>query len=198
MSIPLRAFGKTGVQISALGLGGHHLGGAKDEITAIEIVHRALDGGITFYDNAWEYYRGKTESWLGLGLKGRRDKAFVMTKVCPHGRDGSLAMRMLEQSLRRLQTDHLDLWQVHGVVFQNDPDLFIRPGGAAEALLKATHQGKVRFVGLNGHKPPAILLEMLKRGYAFDVVQMPLNPLDPGFRSFENDVLPVVNRRGIA
>jgi uncharacterized protein len=129
-------------QISALGLGSHHLGGAKDEKTAIEIVHRALDGGITFFGNAWEYYRGKTESWLGLGLKGRRDKAFVMTKVCTHGRDGSLAMRMLEQSLRRLQTDHLDLWQVHGVVFQNDPELFIRPDGAAEALLKAKEQGK--------------------------------------------------------
>ena len=145
MSIPLRDFGKTGVQISALGLGGHHLGGAKDEKTAIEIVHRAIDGGITFYDNAWEYYRGKTESWLGLGIKGRRDKAFIMTKVCTHGRDASLALQMLEQSLRRLQTDHLDLWQVHGVVFQNDPELFIRPGGAAEALLKANQQGKVQI-----------------------------------------------------
>ena len=97
MSIPFREFGKTGVKISALGLGGHHLGGAKDEKTAIEIVHRALDGGITFYDNAWEYYRGKTESWLGLGIKGRRDKAFIMTKVCTHGRDASLALQMLEQ-----------------------------------------------------------------------------------------------------
>ena len=110
MSIPFRNFGKTGVQISALGLGGHHLGVAKDEKTAIDIVHRALDGGITFYDNAWEYCRGKTESWLGLGLKGRRDKVFLMTKVCTHGRDASLALQMLEQSLRRLQTDHLDLW----------------------------------------------------------------------------------------
>ena len=142
MSIPLREFGKTGVKISALGLGGHHLGGAKDERAAIEIVHRALDGGITFYDNAWEYYRGKTESWLGLGLKGRRDKAFLMTKVCTHGRDGWLALQMLEQSLRRLQTDHLDLWQVHGVVFQNDPELFIRPGGAAEALTKQSNRAK--------------------------------------------------------
>jgi len=113
MSIPLRNFGKTGIQISALGLGGHHLGGAKDEKTAIHIVHRALDGGVTFYGNAWEYYRGKTESWLGLGLKGRRDKVFLMTKVCTHGRDASLATQMLEQSLRRLQTDHLDLWQIH-------------------------------------------------------------------------------------
>src|SRR5271157_3357799 len=156
MPVPLRNFGKTGVQISALGLGGHHLGAAKDERTAIDIVHRALDGGITFYDNAWEYYRGKTESWLGLGLKGRRDQAFVMTKVCTHGRDATLAMQMLEQSLRRLQTDHLDLWQIHGAVFQNDPELFIRPGGAAEALEKAKKQGKVRFVGFTGHKDPDV------------------------------------------
>jgi aryl-alcohol dehydrogenase-like predicted oxidoreductase len=99
---------KTGVQISALGLGGHHLGSAKDEKIAIDIVHRALDGGSTFYDNAWEYYRGKTESWLGLGLKGRLDKAFVMTRVCTQGRYGSLAMQMLEQSLRRLQAGSAD------------------------------------------------------------------------------------------
>jgi uncharacterized protein len=199
MSIPLRNFGKTGVQISALGLGGHHLGGAKDERTAIDIVHRALDGGITFYDNSWEYYRGKTESWLGLGLKGRRDKVFLMTKVCTHGRDASLATQMLEQSLRRLQTDHLDLWQIHGVVFQNDPELFIRPGGAAEALLKAKKQGKVRFVGFTGHKDPDVHLAMLNTGFPFDSVQMPLNPFDATyFMSFEQKVLPVLNQRGIA
>ena len=199
MPIPLREFGKTGVTISALGLGGHHLGGAKDEKTAIEIVHRALDGGITFYDNAWEYYRGKTESWLGLGLKGRRDEAFIMTKVCTHGRDASLAMQMLEQSLRRLQTDHLDLWQVHGVVFQNDPDLFIRPGGAAEALLKAKQQDKVRFVGFTGHKDPDVHLAMLNTGLPFDSVQMPLNAFDATYcMSFEQKVLPVLNHRGIA
>jgi len=186
MSIPLRNFGKTGVQISALGLGGHHLGGAKDEKTAIDIVHRALDGGITFYDNSWEYYRGKTESWLGLGLKGRRDKVFLITKVCTHGRDASLATQMLEQSQRRLQTDHLDLWQIHGVVFQNDPELFIRPDGAAEALLKAKKQGKVRFVGFTGHKDPDVHLAMLNTGFPFDSVQMPLNPFDATyFMSFE-------------
>src|SRR3984957_3729384 len=173
MSIPLRDFGKT----------------------AVEIVHRALDGGITFYDNAWEYYRGKTESWLGLGIKGRRDQAFIMTKVCTHGRDGSLAMQMLEQSLRRLQTDHLDLWQVHGVVFQNDPELFIRPGGAAEALLKAKQQGKVRFVGFTGHKDPDVHLAMLNTGFPFDSVQMPLNAFDATYcMSFEQKVLPVLNQ----
>jgi uncharacterized protein len=198
MPIPLRNFGKTGVQISALGLGGHHLGVAKDEKTAIDIVHRALDGGITFYDNAWEYCRGKTESWLGLGLKGRRDKVFLMTKVCTHGRDASLALQMLEQSLRRLQTDHLDVWQIHEVIYHNDPELIYLHDGVLEALTKAKQQGKVRFVGFDGHKHPAIHLEMPDRGYAFDTIQMPLNPLDPNFRSFERDVLPAANERGIA
>ncbi|MCU1313710.1 MAG: Ferredoxin, partial [Acidobacteriaceae bacterium] len=135
--IPRRRFGKSDVQVSALGLGGHHLGNASDQETAVKIVHQALDAGVSFFDNCWEYNRGKSEDWLGKGLKGRRDSAFLMTKVCTHGRDGSLAMQMLEQSLRRLQTDHLDLWQVHGVSFQNDPALFIRSGGAAEALRKA-------------------------------------------------------------
>ncbi len=102
-SIPLKRFGKTDVKISALGLGGHHLGASKDEKTAVEIIHRALDGGINFYDCCWEYDLGKSEDWLGKGLKGIRDDAFLMTKVCTHGRDGSLAMHMLEQSLRRLQ-----------------------------------------------------------------------------------------------
>ena len=197
-TIPLRPFGKTDVRISALGLGGHHLGAAASEAAAVEIVHKALDGGITFYDNCWEYNRGKSEDWLGKGLKGQRDKAFIMTKVCTHGRDASLATQMLEQSLRRLQTDHLDLWQVHGVSFQNDPDLFMRPGGAAEALLRAKKDGKVRFLGFTGHKDPEIHLAMLNTGFPFDAVQMPLNPFDANFQSFEQKVLPVLNQRGIA
>ena len=179
-------------------LGGHHLGAAKDEATAVELVHRAIDGGVTFYDCCWEYNRGKSEDWLGKGLLGRRERAFLMTKVCTHGRDASLAMQMLEQSLRRLQTDHLDLWQIHGVTFQNDPELFIRPNGAAEALRKAKQQGKVRFVGFTGHKDPEIHLAMLKTGFPFDAVQMPLNPFDANFFSFEEKVLPVLNNRGIA
>jgi predicted aldo/keto reductase-like oxidoreductase len=121
-----------------------------------------------------------------------------MTKVCTHGRDKALAMRMLEESLRRMQTDHLDLWQVHGVVFENDPDLFIRPNGAAEALTNAKKQGKVRFVGFTGHKDPAVHLKMLATGFPFDSVQMPLNPFDAQFHSFEQHVLPELNRRGIA
>jgi aryl-alcohol dehydrogenase-like predicted oxidoreductase len=196
--IPLRAFGKTDQKISALGLGGHHLGDAKDVETAIQIVHEALDGGITFFDNCWEYNRGKSESWMGAGLKGRRDEAFLMTKVCTHGRDGSLATQMLEESLRRLGTDHLDLWQIHGVGFDNDPELFIRPGGAAEALAKAKQEGKVRFVGFTGHKSPDVHLKMLDTGFPFDSVQMPLNPFDANFQSFEKKVLPELVRRGIA
>jgi uncharacterized protein len=143
--IPKRPFNKTGVKVSALGLGGHHLGQANNEAEALDIVREAVDGGITFYDNCWEYHRGMTELILGKGLKGRRDDVFLMTKVCTHGREKALAMEMLEQSLRRLQTDHLDLWQIHGVTFYNDPDLFIRPNGAAEALVLAKKQGKVRF-----------------------------------------------------
>ena len=198
MPIPLRSFGSHNERISALGLGGHHLGDAVDEATAIEIVHEAIAGGVTFFDNCWEYNRGKSENWMGKGLKGQRDKVFLMTKVCTHGRDGSLAMQMLEESLRRLQTDHLDLWQIHGVSFDNDPQLFIRPGGAAEALTKAKEQGKVRYVGFTGHKAPELHLKMLETGFHFDAVQMPLNPFDASFHSFEKWVLPELNKRGIA
>jgi aryl-alcohol dehydrogenase-like predicted oxidoreductase len=135
---------------------------------------------------------------MGRGLKGRRDKVFLMTKVCTHGRDADLAMQMLEQSLNRLQTDHLDLWQIHGVCFDNDPELFIRPNGAAEALRKAKEQGKVRFVGFTGHKDPHIHLKMLNLGFPFDSVQMPLNAFDSQFHSFETQVVPELNKRGIA
>jgi aryl-alcohol dehydrogenase-like predicted oxidoreductase len=197
-TIPLRQFGWSDAKISALGFGGHHLGDAPDEKTAVQMIQEAVDGGITFYDNCWEYRRGKTEIWMGAGLKGRRDKVFLMTKTCPHGRDASLALEMLEESLRRLQTDHLDLWQVHGMAFDNDPELFIRPNGAAEALTKAKKDGKVRFVGFTGHQNPHVHLGMLKTGFAFDAVQMPLNPFDANFRSFEQQVLPELNRRGIA
>jgi aryl-alcohol dehydrogenase-like predicted oxidoreductase len=196
--IPLRQFGKSDVKVSALGFGGHHLGDAPDEQTAVQIVHEAVDGGITFFDNCWEYHLGKSEDWMGKGLKGRRDKVFLMTKVCTHGRDADMAMSMLHQSLKRLQTDHLDLWQIHGVSFENDPELFIRPNGAAEALRKAKEQGKVRFAGFTGHKDPHIHLAMLNTGFPFDSVQMPLNAFDAQFHSFEQQVLPELNKRGIA
>lgn len=196
--IPLRKFGRHDVQISALGFGGHHLGQAEDVSTAVKLVRDAVEGGVTFFDNCWEYHRGKSEDWLGKGLKGIRNRVFLMTKVCTHGRDKDLAMQMLEQSLRRLQTDHLDLWQIHGVSFENDPALFIRPNGAAEALTLAKKQGKVRFVGFTGHKDPSIHLKMLATGFPFDSVQMPLNVFDAQFHSFEQQVLPELNRRGIA
>jgi aryl-alcohol dehydrogenase-like predicted oxidoreductase len=181
-----------------LGFGGHHLGEADDQAMAIKLVRTAIDGGVTFFDNCWEYHRGKSEAWMGNALKGVRSKVFLMTKVCTHGRDKDLAMRMLEESLRRLQTDHLDLWQIHGVSFDNDAELFIRPNGAAEALTEAKRQGKVRYVGFSGHKDPSIHLSMLATGFAFDSVQMPLNAFDSQFRSFEQRVLPELNRRGIA
>ena len=197
-TIPLRKLGRADAQVSALGFGGHHLGEAADEKTAVEMVHQAVDGGITFFDNCWEYRRGKTEIWMGAGLKGHRDKVFLMTKTCPHGRDAGLALSMLEESLRRLQTDHLDLWQVHGMAFDNDPELFIRPNGAAEALEKAKKDGKVRFVGFTGHHSAKVHLGMLQTGFPFDAVQMPLNAFDANFKSFERQVLPELNKRGIA
>jgi aryl-alcohol dehydrogenase-like predicted oxidoreductase len=199
MPMPMRSFGRhRDIMVSALGFGGHHLGDAPDAETAMRLVQRAVDGGITFFDNCWEYRRGKTETWMGKGLAGRRDRVFLMTKVCTHGREASLALEMLGESLRRLQTDYLDLWQVHGVCFENDPDLFIRPNGAAEALEKAKRDGLVRFVGFTGHKDPSIHLAMLATGFPFDAVQMPLNPFDASFRSFEQHVLPELNARGIA
>jgi uncharacterized protein len=196
--VPKRPLGKTGVQVSALGVGGYHLGSAKDQQEANEIVSRALDAGITFFDNAWDYHSGASEERLGNALRGRRDRAFVMTKVCTHGRDKDVAMQMLEQSLRRLQTDRLDLWQIHEVIYYNDPDLIFRPNGAAEALLAAKQQGKVRFVGFTGHKDPAIHLRMLAQNFPFDTVQMPLNACDATYRSFETQVLPEATKRGIA
>jgi aryl-alcohol dehydrogenase-like predicted oxidoreductase len=196
--IPLRKLGRTDVQISALGCGGHHLGDLENVDDAIRLVREAVDGGITFFDNCWEYWNGKSENILGRGLKGRRDKVFLMTKVCTHGRSAKLAMEMLEDSLRRLGTDHLDLWQVHGVVYDNDPELAYAKGGVLEALDEAKRQGKTRFVGFTGHKDPAIHFKMIQMGYPFDTVQMPLNPFDANFFSFETQVVPEANRRGIA
>jgi len=197
-AIPLRPLGKTGVQVSVLGVGGHHLGQASSEAEAERIVHAALDAGLNFFDNCWEYHNGKSEAWLGCALSGKRDKAFVMTKVCTHGRDAELGLEMLEQSLRRLRTDHLDLWQIHGMAFDNDPERAFKKGGVIEALDKAKQQGKVRFVGFTGHRDPLIHLKMLSYNYAFDTVQMPLNCFDSSFRSFEQQVLPELRKRGIA
>src|SRR5437879_226496 len=193
-----RTLGRTGERVSALGVGGHHLGDFPTVDEAIRLVHEALDAVVTFFDNCWEYYNGKTENILGRAISGRRDKIFLMTKVCTHGRSGQLALQMLEESLRRLGTDHLDLWQIHGIVYDNDPELAYAKGGVLEAFDQAKKQGKVRFVGFTGHKEPAFHLQMLELGYPFDTVQMPLNPFDSNFHSFEKQVLAEVNRRGMA
>ncbi|MCC5610357.1 aldo/keto reductase [Nostoc sp. CHAB 5834] len=196
--IPLRPLGKTGVKVSAIALGGATLGQAKSKEEAIRITHEAIDNGITFMDNAWEYNQHRSEEWMGEALQGRRDKAFLMTKVCTHGRDRKVAMQQLEESLRRLKTDHLDLWQIHEVVYDNEPERIFRANGAIEALDQAKKEGKVRFVGFTGHKDPAIHLKMLSYNYPFDAVQLPLNCFDASFRSFERQVLPELNKRGIA
>ena len=196
--VPRRPFGRTTEQVSALALGGYHLGSIGNQREAIKIVHAAIDGGITFMDNAWEYHEGESETIMGKALADRRDDVFLMTKVCTHGRDRTVAMRQLKQSLRRLKTDHVDLWQVHECVYPNDPDRHFAPGGVIEALIEAKEQGLVRYVGFTGHKSPDIHLSMLARGFPFDSVQMPLNCFDGTFRSFEQFVLPEANRQGLA
>jgi len=196
--IPLRALGHTGEQVTAIGLGGYHIGKMKDDHEAIRLVQQAVDSGITFMDNAWEYHDGRSEELMGKALAGRRDQVFLMTKVCTHGRDRREAMRQLEDSLRRLQTDHLDLWQVHELAYDNDPELHFAAGGVMEAVDQAKREGKVRFVGFTGHKSPEIHLKMLSYDYPFDTCLMPLNCCDGTFRSFEQLVLPELERRGIA
>lgn len=196
--VPHRPLGKTGIQVSALGIGGYHLGSTKNQDEANAIVREAVDAGVTFFDNCWEYHEGGSEERMGVALQGLRNRVVLMSKVCTHGRDKKVAMQMLEESLRRLRTDHLDIWQIHEVVYWNDPDLIFAPDGAAEALAQAKREGKVRFVGFTGHKDPGIHLKMLSHDFPFDTVQMPLNCLDATFRSFETQVLPEATRRGIA
>src|SRR5258708_1073727 len=196
--VPKRPLGSTGLEVSVLGIGGYHLGSVNSEDEATQIVNEELDAGVNFFDSAWEYHHGLSEERLGRALKGKRDRAVVMTKVCTHGRDKSVAMLQLEESLMRLQTDHLDIWQIHEVIYENDPDLIFAPNGAADALLEPNQQGKVPFIGFPGQKDPSFHLKMLSHNFPFDTVQMPLNCLDASFRSFETHVLPEVNRRGMA
>ena len=196
--IPLRPLGTTGAHVSALGLGGYHLGKIESEREAIRLVHAAIDAGVTFMDNAWEYHDGRSETLMGKAIADRRDSVFLMTKLCTHGRGRREAMRQLEQSLRRLQTDVLDLWQIHECVYDNDPERHFARDGAVDALVQAQRQGKVRFVGFTGHKNPDIHLAMLERDFPFDTCQLPLNCFDSSFRSFEQRVLPKLLRRRIA
>jgi uncharacterized protein len=195
---PKRPMGKTGLQVSILGMGGFHLGTVAGQNEVNDMVAKALDHGINFFDNAWEYHKGMSEERLGTALKGKRDRAIVMTKVCTHGRKKEVAMQMLEESLTRLKTDHLDVWQVHEVVYYNDPEKCYAADGVLEALTQAKQQGKVRFVGFTGHKNPSIHLAMLHGGFPFDTIQMPLNPFDYHYRSFQQQVLPVAAERGMA
>jgi aryl-alcohol dehydrogenase-like predicted oxidoreductase len=198
--IPRRKFGRHSEHVSALALGGYHVGKIGTEREAIKIVHAAIDAGITFLDNAWEYHDGKSEVRMGKAIRDRRDRVFLMTKVCTHGRDAKTALRQLEQSLRRLQTDYLDLWQIHECIYYNDPERHFSKGGAVEALERAKKDGKVRYVGFTGHKDPQIHLAMLSYKYPFDSCQLPLNAFDASFsnRSFEQRVLPELIGQGIA
>lgn len=197
--VPTRPLGHTGADVSIIGLGGYHLGLVDTQAEATRIIHEAIDAGVTLMDNAWEYHQGESEKRMGKALaKGKRERVFLMTKVCTHGRDAKTAMRQLEQSLRRLGTDYLDLWQIHEVAYYNDPERHFMTGGAADALLAAKAQGKVRCIGFTGHKDPDLHLKMLSYDFPFDTCQLPLNCFDATFRSFEHIVLPELVRRGIA
>lgn len=194
--MPTRLLGRTGVRVSILGIGGHHIGRPKDENDGIRIIHTAMDEGITFMDNAWEYNNGRSEEVMGKALKmdGRRPKAFLMTKVC--SRDYAEAMKQLEESLRRLQTDYLDLWQFHECNFYNDPE-WIFEKGAIRAAQEARKQGKVRFIGFTGHKSPVIHLDVLAKPFVWDTSQMPNNVMDAKFLSFRERVMPVCLKKNV-
>lgn len=196
-AMPTRKFGRLDRRVSLLGLGGYHIG-VPEEAEGIRIVQEAVDEGVTFMDNAWEYNRGVSEERMGKALEGegRREKVFLMTKH--HGRDKKTAMEHLEDSLRRLRTDVIDLWMFHECVYDEDPDRIFSTGGGIEAADLAKAQGKVRHIGFTGHKDPQIHLKMLAYRYPWDAVLMPLNVLDGNFKSFEKWVLPVLVQRGIA
>lgn len=194
--VPTRPFGSTGVNVSILGLGGHHAGRGRDADASVRLIRKAIDMGVTFLDNAWEYHDGRAEEYMGRALgDGYRARAFLMTKH--HGRDKQTAMQHLEDSLRRLRTDVIDLWQFHEVVYDKDPEMIFAPGGGIEAAELAKKQGKVRFIGFTGHRDPMLHLKMLAYGYPWDAVQMPMNVFDPHYKSFQQHVLPVLVRRGI-
>ena len=197
--IPLRPLGKTGENVSLIGLGGHASTNPKlmSEAESVKLIQRAVDEGITFMDNCWDYHDGVAEERMGKALSegGRRDKVCLMTKCC--GRTAKEAASNLEDSLRRLKTDHLDLWQFHEIVYDNDPDWIFADDGAIHTGLKALKEGKVRFLGFTGHKDPSIHLKMLSKPYDWSTVQMPLNVMDAHFRSFQKLVLPELNKRQI-
>lgn len=193
--LPTRQLGRTKVQVSILCLGGWHIGSVKDEKEAIKIMHAAIDEGMTFFDNAWDYHDGRSEELMGKALAtgGRRKRVFLMTKNC--GRDAKTTRQHLNDSLKRLQTDVIDLWQFHEINYDNDPDWVVERGALEEAL-KAQKEGKVRFIGFTGHKSPHIHLRMLPR-HNWDTVQMPINVCDYHYRSFAREVIPEAVKRDI-
>ena len=195
-----RQLGRTGELVSVVGLGGHHIGRQKDEKDSIQIIRSAIDAGINFMDNCWDYHDGVSEIRMGKALKdGYRKRTFLMTKI--DGRTKEEAARQIDQSLQRLQTDVIDLLQHHEVIRLEDPDRIFAEGGAHEAVLQAKKAGKIRFIGFTGHKDPLVHLRMLEvaaqQKFRFDTVQMPLNVMDAHFRSFEKHVLPVLVKEGI-
>jgi predicted aldo/keto reductase-like oxidoreductase len=195
-----RKLGRTGEDVSLIGLGGFHIGKQKDEAESIRIIRTAIDRGITFLDNCWDYNNGASEVRMGKAIQGGyRQKVFLMTKI--DGRPKAAAAKQIDESLQRLQTDHLDLLQFHEIIRMEDPDRIFGAGGAMEAVLEAKKAGKVRFIGFTGHKDPIVHLRMLeiadKHGFRFDAVQMPLNVMDAHFRSFEKQVLPRLLRDDI-
>lgn len=200
-AVQYRILGSTGEKVSAIGLGGAHLGLPKvDEKLSIRLVRHALDNGINFLDNSWDYHNGKSEIRMGKALRdGYREMAFLMTKI--DGRSKSEATRQLNESLRRLKTDHFDLVQHHEVIRFDDAHRIFDPKGANAALIEARKQGKIRYIGFTGHKDPRIHLHMLEvareHGFSFDTVQMPLNVMDAHYRSFGKLVLPELVKRKI-
>ena len=199
--IPYRTLGSTGEKVSLAGLGGAHIGMLENEQESIRIIRTAIDNGITFMDNAWDYHDGVSEIRMGKALRdGYRDKVFLMTKV--DGQSRKAAVKQLDESLSRLQTDTIDLLQFHEIIRMDDPDYILAPGSALDAIIEAQKAGKVRYIGFTGHKSPDIHLKMLQaaedRGFTFDAVQMPLSIMDPHTNSFEKKVLPVLEKNGIA
>jgi predicted aldo/keto reductase-like oxidoreductase len=198
--IPMRTLGRSGEKVSMVGLGGYHIGMQSDEQESIRIIRTALDAGINFLDNCWDYNGGQSEIRMGKALRdGYRQKAFLMTKI--DGRTRKAAAEQIEESLRRLQTDRIDLLQFHEVIRDTDPDLIFAAAGGMEAAIEAKKQGKVRYIGFTGHKSPDIHLKMLKAAsahqFTFDAVQMPLNVMDAHYDSFEKKVLPVLVKENI-
>jgi len=194
--IPIRKLGKTGLKVSIIGLGGGHFCRQHiDEATSVRLVQTGIDEGLTFMDTAWEYHGGESERRMGIALESRRDRVVLMTKVC--GRNRKSAEENLHDSLQRLNTDVIDVWQFHEMNYDNDPEWVCGPDGALEAAVAARKAGKVRFIGFTGHKSPHILLNMLKQDFEWDTCQMPINVMDAHYRSFQNEVLPELNRRGI-